>query len=129
MVGRGEQMDREVSQGMSQDGSRDSGRDVTGDARQEAGKPGAAASRHSDEAIEVLRGVWSARGQSGTDLEDAFGPQKSCKNMQNVGFDDLAGSDGDIRSAWRSTLEREGKLNKTARSVRDLVLGTSDKSP
>jgi hypothetical protein len=97
-------MDREVGQGMDHD--------VT----------------QPDEAIEVLREVWSARGQSSADLEDAFGPQKSCKNMQNVGFDDLAGSDGDIRSAWRSTLQREGKLNQAAGSVRELVLGPADES-
>jgi hypothetical protein len=77
----------------------------------------------SDEAIEVLRGVWTASGQSSAELDELFGPAKSCKNMQNVGFDDYAGSDGDIRDAWRATLEREGKLSKRQGSVRDLVLG------
>jgi len=76
-----------------------------------------------DEAIEVLRGVWSASGQSSAELDELFGPAKSCKNMKNVGFDDYAGSDGDIREAWRATLEREGKLSKRQGSLRDLVLG------
>jgi len=80
----------------------------------------------SDETIEVLRQVWASSGQSRADLEDAFGPQKSCKNMQNVGFDALAGEDGDLRSAWRSTLRRDGKLSENAGSVRDLVLGESE---
>jgi hypothetical protein len=73
--------------------------------------------------VEVLRDVWSAQGQTETDLEDAFGPQKSCKRMADVGFDDLAGSGDDLRSAWRTTLERDGKLKPEAGTVADLVLG------
>jgi len=81
-----------------------------------------------DEAVEVLRGVWAASGQTSAELDELFGPAKSCKNMQNVGFDDSAGSGGDIKAAWRATLEREGKLSDRPGSIRDLVLGppTSD---
>jgi hypothetical protein len=75
-----------------------------------------------DEPTEVLRGVWTSSGQSSAELEELFGPAKSCKNMQDVGFDDFAGSGGDLRSAWRATLEREGKLSERRGSVRDLVL-------
>jgi hypothetical protein len=75
-----------------------------------------------DEAIEVLRSVWTSGGQSSAELEELFGPAKSCKNMQNVGFDDFAGSGGDLRSAWRATLEREGKLSERQGSIKDLVL-------
>jgi hypothetical protein len=84
------------------------------------------ADSQSEEAIEVLRQVWTSSGQTAEDLEDAFGPQRSCKNMRNVGFDDLAESDGDMRSAWRSALLRDGKLNPRAGSVRDLVLGPAE---
>ena len=100
--------------------SREMDRDPGQDARQDqrGGTRG-----ESDEAIEVLRGVWTASGQSSAELDELFGPAKSCKNMQNVGFDDYAGSDGDIRDAWRATLEREGKRSKQQGSVRDLVLG------
>ena len=76
-----------------------------------------------DEAVEVLRGVWAASGQTSAELDELFGPAKSCKNMQNVGFDDSAGSGGDIKAAWRATLEREGKLSDRPGSIRDLVLG------
>jgi hypothetical protein len=89
-------------------------RDVSQDQR---AKP----DRECAEAVEVLREVWSASGQTQADLEEAFGTQKSCKRMQDVGFDDMAG-DGDMRSAWRATLEREGKLHG-AGSVRELVYG------
>jgi hypothetical protein len=86
--------------------------------------------REPDEAVEVLREVWSATGQTSADLEEAFGAQKSCKRMQDVGFEDLASgdSDGDLRAAWRATLEREGKLGPSAGSVRDIVLGPPDSS-
>jgi hypothetical protein len=79
-------------------------------------------SGQADEAREVLREVWSAQGQGSEDLDEACGPAKSCKRMADVGFDDLAGSGGDLRAAWRDTLRREGKLNPQAGSIRDLVL-------
>ena len=82
-------------------------------------------SRQADEALEVLRGVWDAQGQSCADLE-ACGTSKSCKSMANINFDGLAGPDGDLRTAWRTRLEREGKLNPAAGTVGDLVLGPAE---
>ncbi len=79
-------------------------------------------SRQPDDALEVLRGVWSAQGQTSADLDEACAT-KSCKKMADVGFDGLAGPDGDLRAAWRDRLQREGKLNPQADSIRDLVLG------
>jgi len=81
-----------------------------------------------DETVEILRGIWGASEQTAGDLDELFGPAKSCKSMQNVGFDGLAGSDGDMRAAWRATLQREGKLNDQPGSVRDLVLGAPERS-
>lgn len=83
-------------------------------------------SRQSDEALEVLRGVWDAQGQTSADLDETLDTPKSCKRMADVGFDGMAGANagvgGDLRSAWRATLQREGKLNPDAGSVADLVL-------
>jgi hypothetical protein len=84
-----------------------------------------------DDALEVLREVWSAQGQTSADLEAACGETKSCKKMADVGFEGLAdasadagtGAGRDLRTAWRDQLRREGKLNHEAGSVRDLVLG------
>ncbi len=81
-------------------------------------------SRQPDEALEVLRGIWSAQGQTSADLDEA-GTTKSCKKMTDVGFDGMADADGDLRAAWRDKLEREGKLNREAGSLRDLVLGAA----
>jgi hypothetical protein len=83
-------------------------------------------SRQPDEALEVLRGVWSAQGQTSAELDEACGNMKSCKRMADVGFDGLAGADEDLRTAWRARLEREGKLNAEGGSVRDLVLGPAE---
>ena len=87
-------------------------------------------SGNTEEALEVLREVWSAQGQSAGDVEEACGTAhttgKSCKRMTDVGFDGLAEeTDGDLRLAWRTQLAREGKLTSGAGSVRDLVLGPS----
>ena len=46
--------------------------------------------------------------------------------MADVGFDGLAGEDGDLRAAWRNRLQREGKLNEETGSIRDLVLGSAE---
>ena len=81
-------------------------------------------SGHSEEVLEVLRGIWSAQGQTAEDVEDACGTTKSCKRMTDVGFDGLAeDTDGDLQLAWRTQLAREGKLDRDAGSVLDLVLG------
>ncbi len=83
-------------------------------------------SGQAEDTRDVLREVWSAQGQTSADLDEACGTAKSCKKMADVGFDGLAGPDGDLRSAWRDKLEREGKLNPGAGSIRDLVLGRAE---
>ena len=76
------------------------------------------------EALEVLRDIWRGQGQTAADLDDC---ESHCKRMTDagVGFDDFAaGDETDRRAAWRSRLEREGKLG-SAGSLRDLVLRDS----
>lgn len=80
-------------------------------------------SGNTDEVLGVLREVWNAQGQTAEDIEEACGPARSCKRMTDVGFEGLAEeTDGDLRLAWRTQLAREGKLDRGADSVRDLVL-------
>lgn len=79
-------------------------------------------SREPDEALEVLRGIWSAQGQTSVDLDEHG--HRACKRMASVGFDGITGDDEDLRTAWRNTLEREGKLNAEGGSVKDLVYGS-----
>ena len=81
-------------------------------------------SAESVEALEVLREVWRSQGQAAADLDESC--EKSCRRMTDagVGFEDFAGeTDVDRMEAWRSRLEREGKLSRSGGSVRDLVLG------
>jgi hypothetical protein len=79
-------------------------------------------------AMEVLREVWRGQGQTAADLDDAASEKGSCKRMTDagVGFDDFADGESDPASAWRARLEREGKLNRSGSSVRDLVLGSAE---
>jgi len=78
------------------------------------------------EALEVLRGVWSAQQQTAAGLDDDCGNTRTCKKMTDVGFGGMAGPDEDLRSAWRNQLAREGKLNTGGSSVADLVLGPAE---
>jgi hypothetical protein len=79
-----------------------------------------------EDALQVLRGVWSAQDRGSVHPEDD-GTTKICKKMAAVGFDGLASeADGDLRTAWRARLEREGKLNPSGGSIADLVLGPAE---
>jgi hypothetical protein len=81
-------------------------------------------SQQPEDAVEVLRSVWAAEGASSADLDEAFGPKKTCKNMKHVSFDGMAEPGSDLRAAWRERLEREGKLSTSGGSIRDLVFGS-----
>ncbi|MDQ4104217.1 MAG: hypothetical protein M3186_11085 [Actinomycetota bacterium] len=89
------------------------------------------------EALSALRGIWQAQGQSSADLDEACGNTKTCKNMETVGFQGLVDDDetaakanpsvgNNLRAAWKTKLEREGKLSSESVSVRDIVFGSSD---
>jgi hypothetical protein len=74
------------------------------------------------EALEVLRDLWRGQSQGAANLADRT--ESSCKRMTDagVGFDEFgAAGEEDRAAAWRSRLEREGKLG-TAGSLADLVL-------
>jgi len=77
------------------------------------------------EALEVLRDIWRGQAQTAADLDDDC--ETHCKRMTDagVGFEEYAaGDETDRLAAWRTRLEREGKLSP-AGSLRDLILGTS----
>jgi predicted metal-dependent phosphoesterase TrpH len=79
--------------------------------------------RDSDDAVEVLRSVWSAQGTTSSEVDEDFPAKKVCRNMKDVSFDGMAEPGSDLREAWRERLEREGKLSTSGGSIRDLVLG------
>ena len=82
--------------------------------------------QQSDDALEVLRTVWAAQGDSSPDLDEDCSPTKNCKNMVGITFDGYAEPGTDLTGAWRDKLEREGKLSSSGGSIRDLVLGPAD---
>jgi len=85
-------------------------------------------SAEQNEALDVLRNVWRSSGQSAADLDDPSGEQKSCKRMDDagVGYEDFGAGEQDLNAAWRARLEREGKLDGSGGTIRDLVMGSAE---
>jgi hypothetical protein len=76
----------------------------------------------ADDALDVLRAVWEAKGESGATIDEDCSPTRACKNMKDVTFEGFGEPGEDLRTAWRDRLAREGKL-QDGDSVADLVLG------
>lgn len=104
---------------------------------QENAKPANPLPDEGAQALSTLRGIWQAQGQTSADLDEACGNTKTCKNMESVGFHGLADEDetsgkappvgNNLRAAWKTKLEREGKRSSQGTSVRDIIFGSSDK--
>ena len=77
-------------------------------------------SDNTAESRNVLQSVWNA-GTPAPELDEDCSPTKVCKNMRGITFDGFAEEGTDVREAWRQLLAREGKLNTSGGSVRDLV--------
>ena len=75
---------------------------------------------NTDGTSEVLRGIWQ-QTSSDVVLDEDCSPNKVCRNMKDVSFEGFAEEGGDIATAWRNTLAREGKLGSG--TVADLVFG------
>lgn len=73
---------------------------------------------------EVLRNIWQADDSGVPELDAECSPTKACRNMKDVSFDGFAEEGGDIATAWRNTLAREGKLGSG--TVADLVFGNGN---
>lgn len=80
----------------------------------------------AENARQVLRSIWEVQGDPTTALDEECSPNKACKNMAEVTFDGFAEAGTDLRTAWREKLAREGKLNNSSGSIRDLVLGSAE---
>jgi len=80
----------------------------------------------AENARQVLRSVWEVQGNPAAELDEECSPNKACKNMQGITFDGFAEEGTDLRTAWREKLAREGKLNGSSGSIRDLVLGSPE---
>ena len=81
-------------------------------------------SEESQDAGEVLRAVWQGTPGAMQDLDAECSPTKACRNMKDITFDGFAEEGGDVRTAWRNTLAKEGKLG--GGSLADLVFVERD---
>lgn len=71
-----------------------------------------------------VRAVWTTDEEVGTtSFDEDCSPTRVCRNAREFSFDGIAAEGADLKTAWRDTLEREGKLRTSAESIRDLVLG------
>jgi hypothetical protein len=73
---------------------------------------------------DVLRTVWQGVPGAQAELDAECSPTKACRNMKDITFDGYAEEGGDLATAWRNTLAREGKLGSG--TVADLVFGESN---
>jgi len=83
----------------------------------------------SDDGNDASRDMWTtAEGDGALAFDDECSPTRVCRNAREFSFEGIATDGGDLKTAWRDLLEREGKLNHSAESLHDLVLGrtTSD---
>lgn len=78
-----------------------------------------------DKKAEVLQSIWMVNHDH-SELDEDCSPTKPCRNMKGVTFDGYAEDGADMAAAWRAQLAQEGKLNSSAGSLRDLVLGRDD---
>lgn len=71
-----------------------------------------------------VEALWTNDEEVGaTSFDEECSPTRVCRNAREFSFDGIAEEGADLQSAWRDTLQREGKLRKTSDSIRDLVLG------
>lgn len=78
----------------------------------------------SAEANDTPRDMWTTEEGDGTvAFDDECSPTRVCRNARDFSFEGIATDGGDLKTAWRDLLEREGKLNHSAESLHDLVLG------
>ena len=83
----------------------------------------------------VLRQVWSAASRTTPTVLDDIDDPKICKRTEGLDFGDFGdaegvGSGGDLRTAWRAKLAREGKLaaGPDAVSIRELCWAPTQSS-
>ncbi len=72
--------------------------------------------------------AWTTAEGGASALDEDCSPTSACRNARDFSFDGFAEEGHDLQTAWREKLAREGKLNGSTESIRDLVFdqATSD---
>lgn len=81
-----------------------------------------------DDIDHVDQAEWVEEEGTAVGLDEDCSPTRVCRNARDFSFDGFSEEGGDVQTAWRSTLAREGKLGGSAESIRDLVLGRPSSS-
>ena len=80
-----------------------------------------------DEPDDVTSTMWTSDGEEGVNaFDEDCSPTRVCRNAREFSFEGIAVDGGDLKTAWRETLEREGKLSRSGETIRDLVLGQAE---
>ena len=82
----------------------------------------------SDKPDDALDTIWSSAAVEDSGLDEDCNPNRVCRNARAFSFEGFAEHGGDTQAAWRETLAREGKLNTSGQSIRDLVFDSSTSS-
>ena len=70
--------------------------------------------------------MWSTPDDDQVLMDADCSPSKTCRNMVGITFDGFSDDGTDLATAWRQTLERDGKVKDGSGSVHDLVFGSQD---
>ena len=74
--------------------------------------------------VHDAQAMWSTPDADQVLLDADCSPTKTCRNMVGVSFDGFAEGESDLSTAWRTALERDGKVQEGSGTLRDLVFGT-----
>lgn len=75
-----------------------------------------------DDETELVTSIWQA-GEPTVDYGQVCGNTDVCRSMKGISFGDMVDQGTDLRTAWQEQLARDGKLNRSAGSIGDIVAG------
>lgn len=74
----------------------------------------------ADDATEVVTSIWQV-GEPTVDYGELCGNTTACRNMKDVTFEAMVEQGTDLRTAWQEQLARDGKLDRSAGTIGDIV--------
>lgn len=79
----------------------------------------------NDQPDDATGTMWSSTDVENGGLDEDCNPNRVCRNARAFSFEGFVQAGGDLQAGWRETLAREGKLNTSGKSLRDLVFDPS----
>ena len=75
-----------------------------------------------DDETEVVTSIYHA-GEPTVDYGQVCGNTDVCRSMKGISFGDMVDEGTDLRTAWQEQLARDGKLDRSAGTIGDIVAG------